>query len=264
LTSAQRRRAESLTNIFEFSSVNPQYGYAEYLGDGRGITFGRCGFTTGTGDGLIVVREFTRKKPSNLLAKYLPALERIDAAKSGESSDDITGLTGFVEAVKSLGGDGDFKDAQDWAHNAMYLAPSQRASDVLGLGYALSRAQMFDAYFMHGENSPSDAFYPKSANGMAAWTNTKLGGSPATGIDEKQWLSTFMARRKAVLEASGKVWAEASNRIEIYQWLQAASVYNLDRTIKLSESSCGNTGVCSVSSSSVTVGPSVYGSFTIN
>ena len=123
---------------------------------------------------------------------------------------------------------------------------------------------MFDAYFMHGENDPSDSFYPKSANGMAAWTNAKLGGSPATGIDEKQWLSTYMARRKAILSSSGQVWDEASNRIEIYQWLQTGIVYNLDRAIKLSESSCGNGGVCSVSSSSVTVGPSIYGSFTIN
>jgi chitosanase len=264
MSSAQRRRAESLTNVFEFSSVNPDYGYAEYLGDGRGITFGRCGFTTGTGDGLVVVREFTRRKPDNPLAKFLPALERIDAAKSGESNDDVTGLTGFVQAVKSIGNDKDFKDAQDWAHENMYWLPSQRASDVLGLKYPLSRAQMFDAYFMHGENSINDAFYPKSANGMAAWVNTKLGGSPATGVDEKQWISTYMARRKAVLTSSGKVWEEAANRIEIYQWLQTAVVYNLDRTIKLSESGCGSDGVCAVSANSVTVGPSTYGSFTIN
>lgn len=31
-----------------------QYGYAERLGDNRGITYGFCGFTTGTGDGLMV------------------------------------------------------------------------------------------------------------------------------------------------------------------------------------------------------------------
>jgi chitosanase len=119
MTSAQQRRAETLTNVFEFSSTSPQYGYAEYLGDDRGITFGRCGFTTGTGDGLVVVREYTRKKPSNPLAKFLPALERIDAAKTGESSNDITGLTGFIDAVKSLGSDSDFKDVQDWAHENM-------------------------------------------------------------------------------------------------------------------------------------------------
>jgi chitosanase len=264
MSSAQRRRAEALTNVFEFSTVTPQYGYVEYLGDGRGFTFGRCGFTTGTGDGLVIVREYTRRKASNPLAKYLPALERIDAAKSGEKNDDISGLTGFAEAVKSVSSDSVFRDVQNWGQKTMYWEPSQRASDELGLKYPLSRAQLYDAYFMHGENRPSDAFYPKSANGMAEWTNKKLGGSPATGIDEKQWISTYMARRKAVLDSSGTVWSAASNRIQIYTWLQSAVVYNLDRTIKLSTSGCGTDGVCAVSSSSVTVGPSIYGSFTID
>lgn len=31
-----------------------QYGYSTRLGDNRGITFGFCGFTTGTDDGLTV------------------------------------------------------------------------------------------------------------------------------------------------------------------------------------------------------------------
>jgi len=263
MSSAQRRRAEALTNVFEFSTVTPQYSYVENLGDGRGFTFGRCGFTTGTGDGLVVIREYKRRKAKNPLAKFIPALERIDAAKSGESSGDVSGLTGFAEDVKSVGRDKVFRSVQDWAQKTMYWEPSQRASDQLGLKFQLSRAQLYDAYFMHGENRPGDAFYPKSANGMAEWTNNKLGGSPATGIDEKQWIFTYLTRRIAILRGSGKVWAAASNRIEIYRWLQAAVVYKLDRTIKLSASGCGTDGVCDVSSKSVTVGPSIYGSFTI-
>lgn len=264
MNSAQRRRAEALTNVFEFSSVSPQYSYAENIKDGRGITFGRCGFCTGTGDGLIVVAEYTKRKPSNFLAKYLPELYRIDAAKTGESNGDVSGLGGFEAAVQSLGNDADFRAVQDWAQENMYFAPSQRTSDALGLKYALSRAHLYDAYIMHGENDPGDAFYPKSANGIAAWTSTKLGGSPVAGINETLWLATYMERRKAILGVSGAVWGEATNRIDIYQWLAAGKVYDLDRTIRLSEGLCGSAGVCDISATSVTVGPSIYGTFTIS
>lgn len=126
------RRAESLTNVFEFSSVNPQYGYAENLGDGRGITFGRAGFCTGTGDGLVVVEEYTKREPNNPLASYLPALQAIEASRQGESNGDVTGLDGFVAAVKSAASDQTFKDVQDWVLNVSYLVPSQKAAQFLG------------------------------------------------------------------------------------------------------------------------------------
>ena len=263
MNSAQRRRAESLTNVFEFSTVEPQYGYAENINDGRGITFGRCGFCTGTGDGLIIVTEYTKRKPNNPLAKYLPELQRIDAAKVEESNGDVSGLSGLEAVVHSLGDDADFRAVQDWAQGNMYYAPSQRTSDSLGLQYALTRAQLYDAYVMHGENDPEDAFYPKSANGMAAWTSAKLGGSPGTGVNEASWLATYLERRKAILASSGEVWGEATNRIDIYQWLANAKVYDLDRAIKLYSQNCGPSGVCDVSGSSVTIGPSIYGDFTI-
>jgi hypothetical protein len=38
----QRRRADELVTVFENSSLEPKYNFAADLGDGRGITFGRC------------------------------------------------------------------------------------------------------------------------------------------------------------------------------------------------------------------------------
>lgn len=40
--------------------INLQYAYAERLGDDRGVTYGFCGFTTGTGDGLMVSYSTTK------------------------------------------------------------------------------------------------------------------------------------------------------------------------------------------------------------
>lgn len=39
-----------------FLQINLQYAYADRLGDDRGVTYGFCGFTTGTSDGLQVGR----------------------------------------------------------------------------------------------------------------------------------------------------------------------------------------------------------------
>src|SRR5579862_8416717 len=50
LTSAQRRRADQIISVFENDTIELQYGYTEELDDGRGLTAGRAGFTTATGD----------------------------------------------------------------------------------------------------------------------------------------------------------------------------------------------------------------------
>jgi len=270
LSSIQRARADQLTNIFEFSDPHPQYGSVENLGDGRGITFGRAGFCTGTGDGLAVVEEYMKRSPttSGALAAYLPALHRINDARQGETNPDITGLDGFGAAVTAAAtSDAAFRRAQDSVVNSLYYIPSQALSDQLGLQFALSRAALYDAYIQHGENSPEDDFWPESANGMAAFTSTALGGSPGQGgVDEVAWLYAFLARRKVVLRStSDPSWAEGTNRVEIYEWLLDAQVYDLDRMIVLQEGECGPSrrGPCSVDADAVVVGPCEYGSFSI-
>ncbi|ARX88391.1 hypothetical protein SMD44_07878 [Streptomyces alboflavus] len=65
LSAEQRRRADQLVSVFENGTTKIQYGYAENLDDGRGVTAGRAGFTTDDGDALEVVRAYTDKKPDN-------------------------------------------------------------------------------------------------------------------------------------------------------------------------------------------------------
>src|SRR4051794_21747519 len=45
-----QRVAEAITSVFENSTTELQYGYSVELDDGRGVTAGRAGFTSGTGD----------------------------------------------------------------------------------------------------------------------------------------------------------------------------------------------------------------------
>src|SRR5690349_2974768 len=66
-----KRLAEALTSLFENGTTEIDYAYAEALGDGRGITAGRAGFTSATGDLLLVVQRYTAAVPGNGLAAYL-------------------------------------------------------------------------------------------------------------------------------------------------------------------------------------------------
>ena len=275
MTPSQRRRAEALTNVFEFSSTLPQYGYAEDLGDGRGITFGRCGFCTATGDGVIVIAEYVRRNPdpNNTLAAYLPALQFLDSLRGTAKRDFLANnasyyFANFSDAVTSLANDALFQQVQDWAQQNMYYAPSQRLANSLGLRLGLARAQLYDAYIMHGENDPGSSGYNKSANGMADWVTQTLGGSPATtGVDESLWISTYLQHRADILSNAGRVWNSAVNRVQLYQWIQAAGVEKLNRKIVLSYDECATPpvlpNVCSVNKASVRVAPCDFGDFVI-
>jgi len=83
-----------LTTACENSSGTFDYNYAENIGDGRGITFGAIGFTTGTYDGNELIKYYTQLNPNNSLAKYIPALDKIDSGKHDADfkNDDVTGL----------------------------------------------------------------------------------------------------------------------------------------------------------------------------
>lgn len=112
----QKHRCEQYTSIFENDTTELQYGYVENIHDGRGYTCGRAGFTTGTGDAVVVVKHYTRSKPNNPLAKFVPELERLARAESGSTKN----LHGFKHAWIEAAKDPEFRKAQDEVSDAMY------------------------------------------------------------------------------------------------------------------------------------------------
>lgn len=91
LATAEKRRDEQLTSLFENSTPDLQYGYIQNLHDGRGLTAGRAGFCTGTGDFYEVVRRYTDLKPDNRLARFLHRLERL-AERGSPSTARLAGI----------------------------------------------------------------------------------------------------------------------------------------------------------------------------
>ena len=157
------------------------FGYIEDIGDGRGYTAGIVGFCSGTSDMLAVVTEYTRRKPANGLARYLPALRTVDGSDSHAGLD-----PGFPAAWRAAARDPLFQKVQEDARDWMYFNPSLRLARTDGLR-ALGQFAYFDAAVMHGVSG---------LRGIRA-AAMRAAKSPAQGGDELTYLHAFLDARVA-------------------------------------------------------------------
>src|SRR5436305_5114899 len=88
---AKKEIAMQLVSAAENSSLDwkAQYGYIEYnvehnAEENRGYTAGIIGFTSRTHDMLELVEYYQKIAPENELAKFLPALKKVDGTPSTE------------------------------------------------------------------------------------------------------------------------------------------------------------------------------------
>jgi len=229
LTAEQKLRAEQLTSLFENGKIDIRYDYVENLDDGRGYTAGRAGFTTADGDAVEVVQLYTKLKPTNSLAKYLPVLQRL--AKEG--SDSVSELKGYEKAWRDSASVKEFKDAQDAIVTKLYYQPSKSYANQLGLKLAISRAFLYDTIIQHGDGKDGD-----SISALIKKTTSQLDGSPKDGVDEVTWLSVFIDIRKADLknpdnDETKDVWKTSTGRCDVFKQILDAENYSLAGPIKI-------------------------------
>ncbi|HEY4457550.1 MAG TPA: chitosanase [Pseudonocardiaceae bacterium] len=181
--------AMELVSSAENSSLDwrAQYSYIEDIGDGRGYTAGIIGFCSGTGDMLDLVRKYAQQEPDNVLAKYLPALQRDNGSDSHDGLD-----PDFTSDWQSAASDPVFQQAQDDERDATYFDPAVQQAKQDGLG-ALGQFIYYDAIVMHGPGNDPDSFGGIRATAMNNAT------TPAEGGDEVTYLNAFLDARKAVM-----------------------------------------------------------------
>ena len=172
--------AMQIVSSAENSSLNwrGQFGYIEDIKDGRGYTAGIIGFCSGTGDMLELVEYYTKQKPNNVLAKYLPALRKVDG------SDSHAGLGGYPAAWKTAAKDKAFQDAQEHERDRVYFNPSLKLAKGDGLR-ALGQFAYYDAAVMHGFDGA------KSIRNRAL----KKAKPPSQGGNETTYLNAFLDER---------------------------------------------------------------------
>ena len=182
LTDPKRREiAFQLVSTAENSTVDwrSQYGYIEDIGDGRGYTAGIVGFCSGTSDMLALVTEYTRRKPANRLAKFLPALRTVDGSDSHAGLD-----PGFTAAWRAAAADPVFQKAQEDERDRLYFDPAVTLARTDGLR-ALGQFAYYDAAVMHG------------MAGLRGIRDDALRAAktPRQGGDEIGWLDAFLDSR---------------------------------------------------------------------
>ncbi|MET9856419.1 chitosanase [Streptomyces sp. NPDC006450] len=182
---AKKDIAMQIVSSAENSSLNwkAQYKYIEDIDDGRGYTAGIIGFCSGTHDMLELVEYYTQVKPGNVLAKYLPALRKVDGSDSHAGLD-----PNFTKDWVKAASDSAFKKAQDHERDRVYFNPAvgQGKSDGVGV---LGQFIYYDAIVMHGDGTDSTSFRNIRKRALSK------AKPPAQGGNETTWLHAFLDAR---------------------------------------------------------------------
>jgi chitosanase len=200
-TPQKKEIAMRLVSSAENSSLKwrEQYRYIEDIHDGRGYTAGIIGFCSGTGDMLQLVRRYTRAQRRNPLARFLPALRRVN----GTASHKGLGRR-FVAAWRRAAKRRAFRRAQDAERDRVYFNPSVALAKADGLD-ALGQFAYYDATVVHG------------FEGMRGVRERALrrAATPAAGGNERAYLEAFLDER--VVEMRKEAAHEDVSRIETAQ-----------------------------------------------
>lgn len=220
-SSQQKNVILQLTTTCENSQTKLAFNYAENIGDGRGITFGCIGFTTGTYDGNMLIKHYTELNPNNTLAKYIPALDKIDKEKhtSDGLNSNTKGLEGFIKDIQSCN-DPLFKQAQIDLLNELYWNPALNLANSIGVKNQLTLAFIYDMCINHGEDG---------ARSLVNKAKSKVGGTPKDGVNENTFLSALMDYRYTYIQQD---WAEGVDRVNAFRKLLNANNLTLTPPFK--------------------------------
>ncbi|MGX1671959.1 chitosanase [Streptomyces sp. NPDC055400] len=188
---AKKDLAQQIVASAENSTLDwrGQYGYIEDIKDGQGYTAGIIGFCTGTHDLLTLVERYTKAHPDNGLARYLPALRKVDGTDSHEGLD-----PGFTAAWKKEASDPAFRAAQNSERDRVYFDPAVRLAKLDGLG-TLGQFIYYDAMVLHGPGTGPGGFYGLREKAM------READTPSQGGKEKAYLDIFLDVRRTAMKA---------------------------------------------------------------
>ncbi|MEU6508435.1 chitosanase [Streptomyces sp. NPDC046942] len=182
---AKKEIAMELVSSAENSSLDwkAQYKYIEDIGDGRGYTAGIIGFCSGTGDMLDLVQLYADRKPGNVLAKYLPALRKVNGSDSHAGLD-----PDYPRDWRTAAKDTVFQQCQNDERDRVYFNPAVAQGKADGLR-TLGQFCYYDAIVMHGDGDDPTSFRNIRKRAL------RSAEPPAQGGDETRYLNAFLDAR---------------------------------------------------------------------
>lgn len=243
LSAAQKKAAEELTNIWEYSQTTldvTTYAQSENIKDHRGYTNGRAGFCTATGDAILVIACYNQAKPGNVMMKYMPPLLVIEKAfldRNGALDPDVLGSQKLIDAVgnwktdwKTSAQDAVFRKCQDDISEAVYYAPAIKHATDKGFTTALTKAALYDAQINQGEADPKTG-----VKAMMAKADAMAGmlSSPPTRDQESAWLGAFLKIRAQVMYDDAATWRGDMFRTAEYEKLRKDGNFDLTGCINI-------------------------------
>jgi chitosanase len=211
LTATQRRIADQLVSVFENSTTHLQYGYIENLHDGCGLTAGRAGFCSATGDMLKTVEVYADAVPQAPLVRFLPVLRARAAARSASTR----GLGhDFVADWRQAAEDPTFRAVQDQIVDVLYYTPATVMAVAARCKTPLAIAIFYDTAIEHGIEKDPDGL-----PSLIDRTRRRLRALPGRAVSERRWLATFLRVRRADLlhphnRARRVDWPESAGRVD--------------------------------------------------
>jgi chitosanase len=137
---------------------------------------------------LELVQLYTSRKPGNVLAKYLPALRKVNGSSSHSGLD-----PNYPKDWKTAAADPAFQQAQNDERDKVYFDPAVSQARADGLP-ALGQFVYYDAIVMHGPGSDSTSF-----GGIRKRAMSKA-RTPAQGGDLATYLNAFLDARVAAMK----------------------------------------------------------------
>jgi hypothetical protein len=172
------------------------YGYVEFLGDGRGFTATIFGACSGTGDLAMIVEELAKiedtSAPARKLVAMLPALRK-------KRGDDIKGIEGVKPLISSLGDDPAWQQAVWAVYVKLYWKFAMEFADKRGAGAsrpgpvlrtAAARGFMLDTAVNHGADAAS-----------VMQVVDRMSRASRESSDEVEWVQGFAKARHAMLKS---------------------------------------------------------------
>lgn len=203
----QQTRIKAMMNVLEFGELKidelPVRPYSH--GD---IDFGSFTLLSGgIGDLLLM---YTQHPGAQRAEEVQQFLQRITTRDKTLAKDDA-----FIKLLKKLSDD----PAMLAAHSALVdrdqFHPALAEAKRLGLTTALGAAVIYDSY-VHG-----------SFGRVRDRLVSRIGGTPATGIDEKVWVKEYLAERRAWFIERGGLLARQTFRLDAFAKLVEAGNWDL-------------------------------------